>query len=89
LAWKSQFSDAGKAGAELPSVVLSTGGHGARSIGGSGTVSKVAKQLGLCSIYIDRHEPYVQEAKQRLAGASEHNVGAANDNQPSIRTAAD
>ena len=30
---------------------------------GSGTVSKVAKQLGRHSIYIDRHEPYVQEGR--------------------------
>jgi DNA modification methylase len=57
--------------------------------GGSGTVSKVAKQLGLCSIYIDRHEPYVREAQQRLTDASDYNVGAANDNQRPIRTAAD
>ena len=57
--------------------------------GGSGTVSKVAKQLGRRSIYIDRHEPYVQEAKQRLAATSDYDVGAANDNQRPVRTAAD
>jgi DNA modification methylase len=49
----------------------------------------VAKQLGRRSIYIDRHEPYVQEAKQRLAAASDANIGAANDNQRPVRTAAD
>ena len=46
------------------------GGTALDPFGGSGTVSKVAKQLGWRSIYIDRHEPYVQEAKQRLAAAA-------------------
>ncbi len=44
-----------------------SGGTVLDPFGGSGTVSKVAKQLGRHSIYIDRHEPYVQGAKQRLS----------------------
>ena len=66
-----------------------SGGTVLDPLGGSGTVSKVAKQFGLRSIYIDRHEPFVHEAQQRLAATSEFDMGTANDNQPQVRTAAD
>jgi DNA modification methylase len=55
--------------------------------GGSGTVSKVAKELGLRSISIDRHEPFVVEARQRLTATSEYDDGAANDNAPVVSAA--
>jgi DNA modification methylase len=58
--------------------------------GGSGTVSKVAKELGLRSIYIDRHLPFVMEARQRLARTGNGgNEDTADDNQPPLTTAAD
>jgi len=50
--------------------------------GGSGTVSAVAKRLGLRSIYIDRHQPFVQEAKRRVAATARPDDGIANENQP-------
>jgi DNA modification methylase len=47
--------------------------------GGSGTVSAVAKQMGLKSIYIDQNAQYAAEAQQRLLGAK-RDPGVANDN---------
>jgi DNA modification methylase len=65
------------------------GGRVLAPFGGSGTVTKVAAELGLPSIYIDRHEPFVEEARQRLAGVQQGSAGiVANDNQP-IKTASD
>jgi DNA modification methylase len=55
--------------------------------GGAGTVSVVAKRLHLKSVYIDRHEPFVQEARERLAGARREDDVAANDNLSAQATA--
>jgi DNA modification methylase len=49
--------------------------------GGSGTVSAVAKKMGLKSIYIDTNPFFAVEAQQRVLVA-ERDPGAANDNHP-------
>ena len=51
--------------------------------GGSGTVSAVAKQMGLRSIYIDSNPIYTEEARQRVQAAERApgDPGVANDNQ--------
>ena len=50
--------------------------------GGSGTVSAVAKQMGLKSIYIDTNPLYTAEAQQRLL-TTKRDPCVANDNPPS------
>ena len=52
---------------------------------GTGTVSAVAKQLGLKSFYIDSNPIYAAEAQQR----ADHNTGACNDNLLSVTRAGD
>ena len=51
--------------------------------GGTGTVSAVAKQMGLRSIYIDSNPIYTEEARQRVQAAERApgDPGVANDNQ--------
>ena len=58
--------------------------------GGSGTVSAVAKQMGLRSIYIDSNPVYTEEARQRvLAAERDPNPAVANDNLASAMRAGD
>jgi DNA modification methylase len=48
---------------------------------GVGTVSAVAQQLGLKSIYIDSNPAYAAEAQQRVLGTKrDPDTGPANDN---------
>jgi DNA modification methylase len=58
---------------------------------GSGTVSAVAKQMGLKSIYIDSNPFYTAEAQQRVLAAERDpgDPGVANDNLPSAMRAGD
>ena len=65
------------------------GGTVIDQFGGTATVCVAAKQLGMRSVYIERHAPFVEEARARLAGTLVED-GAANDNQsPSDRSSAD
>jgi DNA modification methylase len=59
--------------------------------GGSGTVSAVAKKMGLKSIYIDSNPIYTEEARQCVLAAERDpgDPGVANDNLPSAMRAGD
>ena len=58
--------------------------------GGSGTVSAVAKKLGLKSVYIDLNPLYTAEARQRvLIAERDPHHSVANDNLPSAMRAGD
>jgi hypothetical protein len=67
------------------------GGRALDPFGGAGTVSVVAKRLGLRSLYIDRHAPFVAEARKRLASTirCDDDDAVANDNQSPETTVAD
>ena len=57
---------------------------------GTGTVSAVAKQLGLKSVYIDSNPFYTAEAQQRVLGTKrDPDLGVANDNLVSAMRAGD
>ena len=56
--------------------------------GGSGTVSAVAKKMGLKSIYIDPNQFYAAEAQQRVL-AAQPDQGVANDNLTTAMRAGD
>ena len=58
------------------------GGTTIDPFGGSGTVSVVAKRLGLMSVYVDRHLPFVEEAKRRVSQTTRQRVDFANDDRP-------
>jgi DNA modification methylase len=64
------------------------GGTALDPMGGSGTVSVAAKQLGSKSIYIDRCKEFLAEARHRVAtGADRLPDAAANDNKSAASTA--